>query len=1239
MPIVQLESCRTEERPGHQAEDNLSKGHPVARSSRRFIPTVITALAGAVLALPSHAQFVFGVEDEVLVRVSDENASLLLQEGIAASSLDYGSFHMFQLSTADLFTLDVLGIEYIAKEDPYRVTLGELSFDPVRDPVALPARWRSVRQDVPELRMVQFVGPTQDEWLDRIEAAGLQIVQYIHPYTYVLWGTGEQRASALDIEGARWADDFEPAYRVLPKYRAMAEERVSASITLINFADAQAVAEQISALGGKVSEPVQVDSVFSVVDVTVDPSSFEQIARTPGVYSIQPNPTDGGLRGELSNQIVARNLVAGNAVAGYANWLTTIGLDGSGVIMANVDGGIFTGNADLTNRMLPCSGTTCNGNEVDPQHGSHTAAIMAGDGSSGIVDGNGFLRGLGVAPGAQLVEQHYSPFFTQAGGMLLLIQDSWSNNAVLSGNSWGPSGSPQGYDDDTRQVDVGVRDADPNTPGNQQFTFVLSFMNGFGGTQSQGSPDEAKNLFNIGSTNAQTGSLAQEANIFSLSANSAHGPALDGRTIPHMVAPGCDVDSVTGTSSYGPLCGTSMASPHVAGAAALFVQQYRNNNMGMTPSPALIKAAFLATAQSLEGNFDADGGVLGAPFDSKQGYGMMNMQALFEADTNGIRYEDAPTTFGSTGETWSMSVSPLDPAQPVRIMLVWTDAPGHGMGGSTPAWNNNLDLKVTSGGNTFYGNNIAPGGFSSPGGSPDAINNTEGVFLSPGAGAVTIEVLAADINSDGVPGNPDITDQDFSIACFNCAVEPGFAVVNTTAAQSLCAPSTTQFTFDVESILGYNTPVSLSTSALPSGVTVGFSSNPVVPGTTVDMTVNVTGTVASGSFDLTVTGSNADASRDAVASLTVANGIAPAPALGSPSASATGVSLTPTFTWSDVPAATEYFIQVAADASFNSIVASGTSTEGSFSLNAPLATNSGYFWRVRTSNACGTGDYSPARSFLTRDVPSILLVDDDDNGPDVRDAYTDALTAAGLDWDLWDTNDSSVEPGASDVAGYDMILWFSGDAFGSNTAGPNGASEGVLANYLDDGGCLILSAQDYLYDTLGFSGTTPNAFMEDYLGLTSPIDQDNGQTTASGQNAFAALGPYALSYGGITNYSDLIVANGTTASTAFQGNDGAIAVHNSTSEYETLFTAFPLAAIPSASDLANVISVIAVNCVSATDTCAADINGDSAVDISDLLILLSEFNTPGIQANIDGVGNVDITDLLLLLAVFDTSCD
>jgi hypothetical protein len=47
-----------------------------------------------------------------------------------------------------------------------------------------------------------------------------------------------------------------------------------------------------------------------------------------------------------------------------------------------------------------------------------------------------------MAPGANLVEQVYSLWYTQPGGMLLLMTESYRNGGSLSGNSWGPSSSP-----------------------------------------------------------------------------------------------------------------------------------------------------------------------------------------------------------------------------------------------------------------------------------------------------------------------------------------------------------------------------------------------------------------------------------------------------------------------------------------------------------------------------------------------------------------------------------------------------------------------------------------------------------------------------------------------------------------------------------------------------------------------------------------------------------------------------
>ncbi|MFQ5653294.1 MAG: hypothetical protein ACE5GW_01010 [Planctomycetota bacterium] len=285
------------------------------------------------------------------------------------------------------------------------------------------------------------------------------------------------------------------------------------------------------------------------------------------------------------------------------------------------------------------------GQSFDPLAGS--------PGSTGTTDAYGFLRGLGQAPGASLVEQVYSPWFLNPGGMLLLMTDSYNSGALLSGNSWGPAGTPRGYDNDTMQVDIGTRDADPNAPGNQPLLFVLSFMNGTGGTSTQGTPDEARNIFNIGSTKMQTLGGAQILEIDDLSSNTAHGPAL-------------------------------------------------------------IRAAFMAVAHDQAGHLDADGGVLGHPFDSKQGWGRMDLEAVVDAQVS-VRYFDAPQLLDDTGEEWQITLSPMDPTEPMRLMLVWTDAPGHGLG-STPAWNKDLDLIVEGPAGTYLGNRFGAGGWSVTGG-------------------------------------------------------------------------------------------------------------------------------------------------------------------------------------------------------------------------------------------------------------------------------------------------------------------------------------------------------------------------------------------------------------------------------------------------------------------------------------------------------------------------------------------
>ena len=129
----------------------------------------------------------------------------------------------------------------------------------------------------------------------------------------------------------------------------------------------------------------------------------------------------------------------------------------------------------------------------------------------------------------------------------------------------------------------------------------------------------------------------------------------------------------------------------------------------------------------------------------------------------------------------------IDPTKPFRITLAWTDAPGSTTGN---AYNNNLDLVVTIGGQTYRGN-VFNGGVSVPGGAADFRNNVESVFLPAGVtGHFTVTVTAANINSDGVPGNADALDQDFALVIYNSSESAVLlAAAGSTLVAGNCAPA------------------------------------------------------------------------------------------------------------------------------------------------------------------------------------------------------------------------------------------------------------------------------------------------------------------------------------------------------------------------------------------------------------------------------------------------------------------
>ncbi len=1058
-------------------------------------------ILGIVLtALPLSPAGATGGLTVALVRMS--TAVYTKYEIPARQVLDYGAFVLLEMTPQQVERLERSGLPYQAYAEPFTLRLGGQALDTRAGRPALPAGWDLPRHSGADLYLLQLFGPTQAGWLEQLRQNGLEPVQYIYPFTYVVWGTAQQVAVAAQTPFVRWSAPFAPAYRVLPRWRALRGPQVL-NLLLYRGADTDAAVAAVEHLGGRLLGRRVLNKTWEIAGVELAGEKVQAAAGIPGVYSIQPRKTDGGLRGEMSNQINVNNHDQNNqAFPGYLDWLAAAGVDGSGVIIANVDGGIQDTHPDLVNRIVPCTGQTCGGSTMS-DHGTHTAGIMAADGSSGVKDDSGFYRGLGMAPGANLVEQVYDPWFQQPGGMLLLMTESYRNDASLSGNSWGPSGFPQGYDDDTMQVDIGVRDADPDAPGNQPLNYILSIMNGNGGYQTQGTPDEAKNIFTIGSTKMQYSSGQQDLNINDLSANTAHGPCLDGRNIPHMVAPGCYVDSAN-IGGHELMCGTSMASPHVSGAVALFIEYYRNL-FGLDPSPAMVKAAFLPVAHDLAGHLDADGNPLGHPFDYKQGWGRMDTAAVV-SPTAPIAYFDAPLILDNTGEEWVRTISAADPSKPVRIMLVWTDAPGHGLGGETPAWNNDLDLLVEYGGDSFYGNNFGDDGWSQPGGAADYRNNTEGVFLGPTAnGVVTIHVVAADINSDGIPNYGDDTDQDFSLVCWNCVLGADFTLAADPAAFEVCKPETLTSTVEVGEVLTYPYPVALEVGGMPAGVTADLQPTLVMPPGQAWLTLTVGLTTADGLHTIVVTGTAQVTNvHTTEIDLAVSGAAPPAPTLIEPPDGAVDLPNSDLlFRWSRVSGTLRYRLQVddRPDLGSPEFDVSGILPE-SYTLAGPLEPGRIYYWRVVPTNGCGDGPAGDPFLFSTRPAACILLVDDDKDDPDVRSYYTGTLEALGLDYEVWDVSTQG-NPAAANLMGPSIVLWFTGYPW-DNTF--NSLNETAVAAYLDAGGNFFLSSEDYLYDL----GLTP--FGQNYLGISSYQDdvQDTDPVGIPGDPIGDGLGPYTL---------------------------------------------------------------------------------------------------------------------------------
>ena len=148
-------------------------------------------------------------------------------------------------------------------------------------------------------------------------------------------------------------------------------------------------------------------------------------------------------------------------------------------------------------------------------------------------------------------------------------------------------------------------------------------------------------------------------------------------------------------------------------------------------------------------------------------------------------------------------------------------------------------------------------------------------------------------------------------------------------------------------------------------------------------------------------------------------------------------------------------------------------------------------------------------------IKQILFVDDDDGDP-FETYFTNALDALAVEYDVC-TGSASLEV----MEEYITVIWNTGEDYTSTL---NSSDEANLMAYLDGGGTLFLSSQDYLYD-IG----SPTTFSSNYLHVSSWIS-DVGVSAVAGipGDPITDSLSYTLSYP-FYNWSDQIVSDASAA--------------------------------------------------------------------------------------------------------------